>query len=155
MSKKFFIHIPLTWEYVRSVRQQVNEALAEQPEELRSAAVMVASELVENAIKYGVSVPELPWTRFAFETTADEIRMEIANGLIDSAVFAHLSLRIAELQKPGAGERLYLERLQQLVENPLPPNRLGLFRISFEGKFSLDVFYDNQVLIIKAHRKLL
>ena len=154
MSNKFFIHIPMAWEYVRSVRQQVHDALADYSEDLRSASVMVASELVENAIKYGVAVPELPWTRFAFEVSAEEILMEISNGLTDAGVFAHFRRRIEELRQPGAGERLYLTRLQQLVDNPLPPNRLGLYRISFEGNFSLDLIYEDQVLTIKAHRKL-
>ena len=155
MNKKFLVDIPIAWEYVRSVRDQVNEMLADYPEELRSASAMVASELVENAIKYGVSVPNLTWARVSFEMTPNAVRIEVSNGLTDATVFAALKLRIDEMREEGAGERRYLERLQELIDDPLPPNRLGLYRISFEGRFSLDCAYQNQVLTVKAHRQVL
>ena len=41
------------WPNVREIRERVGSALQECPPQLRSAAVMTSSELVENAIKYG------------------------------------------------------------------------------------------------------
>jgi hypothetical protein len=50
-------HLELTfrpmWPNVRKIRHEVGIALERCPAELRSAAMMTASELVENAIKYG------------------------------------------------------------------------------------------------------
>ncbi len=154
MSKKLEVDIPIAWEYVRIVRQRLEAALLDTGEELRSAAIMVASELVENAIKYGVSVPALPQARFRFEVSPQHLTIEVANGVSTDKVFEAVRAMVAEMQAPGASERLYLDRLQQLVDNPLPPNRLGLYRIGFEGKFSLRCTYENQFLVLTAQRDL-
>jgi len=53
MNQNILQDIPIAWEYVRSVRKQVEVALWGYTEEVRSVAVSVASELVKNAIKYG------------------------------------------------------------------------------------------------------
>jgi hypothetical protein len=154
VNKKLEVDIPIAWEYVRVVRQRLEAALSDISEELRSAAVMVASELVENAIKYGVAVPALPQARFRFEVSSECLTIEVANGVATEKVFDAVRAIVAELQEPGASERLYLDRLQQLVDNPLPPNRLGLYRIGFEGKFSLRCSYENQSLVLTAQRNL-
>jgi anti-sigma regulatory factor (Ser/Thr protein kinase) len=154
MDKKLLIEIPIAWEYVREVRQHVHDALAGYPEELRSSSVMVASELVENAIKYGVAVPSLKWTRFCFECKPSLIRIEVSNGVTEASTAEAVKRRLAATPDREAGERLYLARLQQLVENPQPPNQLGLYRICAEGQFQLDCEYADQVLTIIARREM-
>jgi hypothetical protein len=154
MSKKFLVDIPIAWEYVREVRQHVHDALVGYPEELRSSSVMVASELVENAIKYGIAVPALRWTRFAFEAGTDLIRIDVSNGIRDPSTVKGLQARLAATRDKGASERLYLERLQQLIENPQPPNQLGLYRICAEGQFTLDCELQDQVLTVTARRQV-
>jgi len=153
MNKNILIDIPIAWEYVRNVRQQVEAALTNHSEELRSSAVMVASELVENAIKYGAVVPALGWARFCFEATREYIQIQVSNGLTDPRAYELLRRMVDQMGSEETCEQLYLARLQELVNNPLQPNRLGLYRIGYEGKFRLACTYADQVLTMTARRE--
>lgn len=148
------INIPIAWEYVRLVRQEVEVALAAQSEELRSAAVMVASELVENAIKYGVSIPALQWARFRCEISAEHILIEVKNGLTDDKALATLRQIVSQMTSVAACEQLYVARLHALLGNPAEANRLGLYRIGYEGKFELEYSYADEILQMTARRRL-
>lgn len=153
-AKNIQINIPIAWEYVRSVRQQVAVALADAAEELRSAAVMAASELVENAIKYGAAVSTLPWAQFRFEAKSEYVQIQVSNGLLDATSLGRLDRMFKQLQDPAACEQLYMARLQELVNDPVQPNRLGLYRIAYEGKFTLHYTYAEQVLTVTARRHI-
>ncbi len=155
MNQNIQINIPIAWEYVRLVRQQVTAALAEHSEELRSAAVMVASELVENAIKYGASIPAMQWAQFRFTTTAEYIQIQVSNGLTDQRLLETVQKIVQQSQTAGASEQLYLGRLQELMNNPTQSTRLGLYRIGHEGKFDLDYSYGEQILELTAKRRVL
>ncbi len=155
MNQNIQINIPIAWEYVRLVRQQVTAALAEHPEELRSAAVMVASELVENAIKYGASIPAMQWAQFRFATTAEYIQIQVSNGLTDLRLLEAVQKIVKQTQTAGASEQLYVARLQELMHNPTQSTRLGLYRIGHEGKFDLDYSYGEQILELTARRRVL
>lgn len=152
MNKNIQINIPIAWEYVRTVRHQVAAALSDYPEELRSASVVVASELVENAIKYGAAVPAQEWAQFSFQATPACIQMQVSNGLVDEQAVAQVMQMVEQMKPPGACEQLYLARLQELVNDPVQPNRLGLYRIGYEGKFEVDCTYAGQVLTMIARR---
>jgi hypothetical protein len=155
MNQNIQINIPIAWEYVRMVRQQVTAALAEYSEELRSAAVMVASELVENAIKYGTSIPAMQWAQFRFKTTAEHIQIQVSNGLNDLRLLEAVQQIIEQTKTAGRSEQLYVARLQELMNNPTQSTRLGLYRISHEGKFDLDYSYGEQILELTARRRIL
>lgn len=154
MTQNIQINIPIAWEYVRLVRQQVEAALAGQSEELRSAAVMVASELVENAIKYGASIPALQWAKFRFDMTDEHIQIQVENGLTDPKALAALSQIVAPMTSAAACEQLYVSRLHELLANPSETNRLGLYRIGYEGKFDLEYSYSDQILQMTARRRV-
>lgn len=155
MSAIISVDVPIAWEYVRTVRQEVEAALSDYPEEVRSAAVMVSSELIENAIKYGAMLPSLKSARFRLEPTPESITIQVFNGVKDSASLDIVRQMIKAMEEPGAAERLYLSRLQELVRDPAQPNRLGLYRIEYEGKFSLEFNYVDQILTMTARRRIL
>jgi anti-sigma regulatory factor (Ser/Thr protein kinase) len=152
MSQNIQLNIPIAWEYVRTVRQQVARALTEYPEELRSAAVMVSSELVENAIKYGAAVPGLTWAEFRFEVTPERIQVQVSNGITDLGSWHRVNSMVKQMQQTTTCEQLYVSRLQTLVNNPMQSTQLGLYRIGYEGQFVLDCTYTGQVLTMTATR---
>lgn len=154
MNNSICIDIPIAWEYVRTVRQQVDAALSSYPEELRSNAVLVASELAENAVKYGAAVPGLEWARFSFELTPTHIQIQVSNGLTNRLLLDSLERMVMQMKPAGACEQLYAARLQELVIDPLQPTRLGLYRIGYEGKFELDCAYADRILTMTARRQL-
>lgn len=148
------IEVPIVWDYVRHVRHQVETALLHLPEEQRSATVMVASELLENAIKYGSAVPALARTRFTLEYTPQQIVVRVENGLSDRRVFDAISNLLEQMKDEKVCEQLYLSRIQELIDNPFQSNRLGLYRIGYEGKFSLTCTCENDILTMTARRAL-
>ncbi|MEZ4221574.1 MAG: hypothetical protein R3B13_11655 [Polyangiaceae bacterium] len=146
--------VPFGWEHVREVRTRLADSLADQPAELRDAAVMVASELVENAIKYGNSLPNAP--NATLELLVDDKRLQIVvrNG-VSSAEHASevekLLQRIASAQEPS---ELYMERMERLLNDADAKGKLGFHRIGLEAGFVLTSSFEDGVLTITATRRI-
>lgn len=154
MQQGILIDIPLVWEQVRTVRQRVAEALAAQPEELRLNAIMVASELAENAVKYGAAVPGLESAHFSLQLTSTELRIQVANGVTSSRQAERVGNMLSQMSTQEHGKERYVSRLLELARNPMQSTRLGLYRISYEGNFQLEYSYANKVLTLTARRSL-
>ncbi len=144
-----------TWGLVRDTRRKVEMLLADFPEELRFAATMTTSELLENAVKYGCAVESAP--RVCFDLCIDdkEIRIATANGASDrdgvDRVFACLA-QLASAQDPRT---LYFEASSKTSGRPASESSgLGLYRVVAEGKFSVTGSYEDKVLRLEARRKL-
>lgn len=152
MDSRFKLTIPIVWQYVRDVRRGFGEALADQPAELRAAAVMVASELVENAIKYGESVPGAPSASIELFVSADQIRIEVTNGLRSAEVARELDAHLKRIAAATDRAALYVERLHELLDSPERSGKLGLHRIGLEAGFDLSCTYEEQKLTIVATR---
>ena len=150
-------HLQLTfepmWPNVREIRQRVGLALEECPAQLRSAAIMTASELVENAIKYGESVPAAKTVTFVLEATSDLLFIRVVNGSTNAVGVAELERRVQELRGATDKQALYLARLEQLLADAGESGKLGIYRIGFEGGFDLQLEYTNEVVTVTATRK--
>jgi hypothetical protein len=150
-------HLELTfqpmWPNVRLIRQQVGTVLEAGPPGLRSAAIMTASELVENAIKYGESVPGAMTVTFSLEATPGEVCIRVANGSTNAHGVAELGRRVEEVQEAPDKQALYLARLEQLLAEADESGKLGIYRIGFEGGFDLACDYTNEVVTMTATRK--
>lgn len=142
------------WKRIRDVRRRISEAGAPLPEEVRAAAVMVTSELVENAVKYGAGVADLDdiLVRLSF----DEARVSIAvsNGVASPLSAADAVARIEQIKATADRESLYIARLQHLLRSPGAAGGLGLYRIGFEGGFDLSCDLVGQVFTVRATREL-
>lgn len=140
------------WPNVRKIRQQVAAALEACPPELRSAAVMTASELVENAIKYGENVAAAPTVSFSLEAGAEKLVIRVVNGSTNVSGVAELGRRVKELAGASNKQALYLARLEQLLAHADDSGKLGIYRIGFEGGFDLALDYRNDVVTVTATR---
>ncbi len=149
-------HLELTfepmWPNVRKIRQQVGTALEAYRLELRSAAMMTASELVENAIKYGENVAAAPTVTFSLEATASQLIIRVINGSTNTTGVAELDRRVKELAAATNKQALYQARLQQLLAHADDSGKLGIYRIGFEGGFDLALDYQNNVVAVTATR---
>ena len=121
---------------------------------MRSAAAIAASELVENAVKYGESVPRAERITFALMASEDTIRVEVTNGTTNATSVADLRARIEAVKHAEDKPGLYLRRLEELIASPRESGRLGLYRIAFEGAFELSCTYEDHVMIVTAIRKV-
>ena len=152
MDRRFRLEIPIVWQFVRQVRRQLADALADQSEDLRDSAMMVASELVENAIKYGESVPGAPTATIELFVEPERVMIEVKNGLSSARDAQAVQEQIARLRAAEDPAALYVERLKELLESPDIRGRLGLCRIALEAGFDLSCTYDQQILTISASR---
>jgi hypothetical protein len=149
-------HLELTfqpmWPNVRKIRQEVGAALEAFSRELRSAAIMTASELVENAIKYGENVPAAPNVTFSLQIHAGQISIRVVNGSANAAGVGELARRVKELTSATNKQTLYMARLEQLLAHSDDSGKLGIYRIGFEGGFDLALDYSNDVVTVTATR---
>ena len=150
-------HLQLTlapmWPNVREIRRRVGMTMEQCPAQLRSAAVMTSSELVENAIKYGESVPGAKTVTFLLEATPEVLRIRVVNGSTNALGVAELARRVDELRRADDKQALYLARLEELLARADESGKLGIYRIGFEGGFELDLDYTNDVVTVTATRK--
>lgn len=142
------------WHLVRAIRQQVAEALSDYSPELRTAAMITASELVENAVKYGDGVIAASTIRFSISICGDEMCIRVINGSTNRAAVEGLLTRVDEIRGTPDKEALYLGRLQQLVACPGESGKLGLYRMAFEGQFELTGTYEDGVVTMTASRRM-
>ena len=140
------------WSTVRNIRKRIREDLAGYPEKLRSATAMVASELLENAVKYGEAVPEAPTIDFTFTLENEIFTIVVSNGSSSSQNVDRLMEHIAALQDAGNGASLYLSRLEALLREPSQTTGLGIYRIGYEGGYNLACTYTDNVVTVTATR---
>jgi anti-sigma regulatory factor (Ser/Thr protein kinase) len=140
------------WQRVREVRRSVEEAGKDLPSELRTAAVMVTSELVENAVKYGESVADCSDIQVRLVISDERITVEVSNGVTSPGELTELFERVRQISESDNKEQLYMARLTELLEQPGTSGKLGLYRIGFEGKFDLESVLEGQTLTVRAQR---
>lgn len=140
------------WNTIRGIRANVAVLLADYPPEFRYTAAMVASELLENAFKYGQPVPGAPLVSFDFGISDGVLRIETSNGATDSENMRELRLNIERLGSADDKMALYLARLQEIAGFPAGTSRLGLYRIVAEADFNLSYSYDGAIVRVIATR---
>lgn len=146
------IRLPHTWDHIRQIRNRVAEELKTADSSLRCAAVMVTSELVENAVKYGEEVPALPQISVSLTVGPNAIVVEVKNGSADPSAVDALARRVDEIMRAPDKSVLYLARLEELLARPTETGKLGLYRIAFEGEFDIRFSYVDQVVTMTATR---
>jgi hypothetical protein len=129
------------------------DELSDASPNIRKAASMVASELLENAIRYGESVPESEEIRFAFGKSAGVYRITVANGARPGDNVERLQERIRSVNEAEDRSALYISRLQELLDEPSEFSGLGIYRIGFEGGFDLECSYSANVVTVVATRR--
>ncbi len=144
-----------TWDIVKDVHDKTIRVMNDQgaSADVKESAMMVATELIENAVKYGISQPDGSSIEFNLEISDNSIQMSTANGVKEEEhakiVIDHIT-RINESDNP---KELYTQRLLELLECDRPgATQLGLYRIAYEGQFNLRYAYEGKVLKINAEK---
>lgn len=155
MQTELIRDIPMAWSHIREARRLVQDALSGCEAELREAAGMTISELIENAMKYGENVPAMEGARFRLSVDEAAIEIEVKNGAADDGSVDKLEATIAAITAAtdrDAREALYIGRLQEMLEDPSAGGRLGLYRIGYEGGMDLTMTCVDQVVTVTARR---
>lgn len=116
---------------------------------------MIASELLENAVKYGHPGPDGPGVNFRMEADGAGIRIHVSNrsrSPVDTDWLQKHIDRITASPDPAA---LYIERLEYLMDHPGAERAmLGLYRMVYEGGFSLNLTRNGDDITVTAVRDL-
>jgi hypothetical protein len=140
------------WSEVQEVRDRVDKLLADLPDDVRAATVMTASELVENAIKYGEAVPAAPSATVSLDFDGKRIEVVVRNGVASAETVETLRHHIQKLAAATDRQALYIERLKELMFSPGSSTQLGIYRIGCEGKFDVDFDFADGVVTVRATR---
>jgi hypothetical protein len=146
--------LDLPWENIRAIRERIGARLATRDTGIRTSTMMAASELLENAMKYGEPVPAASRIRFDLTVSETTIELVVSNGCSDIGWVDALRECIERVRFSADRESLFTERLEQLLDNPNQSARLGIYRIGFEGAFDLRCSYQDKVVQITATRSL-
>jgi len=143
---------PECWATVRELRQRVKRLMASYDEDVQEAAVMTASELLENALKYGVAAEGTSTTRFEMRLDARALTIATTNVVDSDADGVALRERIERIMREPDKEALYVQRLQDFMDTSTVAGGLGLYRVAFEGAFELQCATGNKMVVVTARR---
>ncbi len=154
---KIRLTIAPTWNFIKDVQKQTEKFMKSKNKgrDAIEATIMSATELIENALKYGTQKPDGSNIDFTLKATEDSVIITVSNGYHDERdcknVIDHID-RINASDDPAA---LYIDRLQELLENPKPGvSQLGLYRIAYEGGFALEYLHEEGSITVSAKRIL-
>jgi len=152
----FSVSIEPIWDAIRQIRGQVGVLLAAYPAGLRLAVMMAASELLENAVKYGDSVAQAPRILFSVRLADGTIQLETINGSNEPENIERLRTRLQQLGTAEDATALYFQTIQQMLARSSEGGSpgLGLYRIAAEGGFALSWRLDDGLVRVVATRSI-
>ncbi|MBN2547147.1 MAG: hypothetical protein JXB50_15200 [Spirochaetes bacterium] len=143
------------WEVVKNIEDKIRNLFHPEDSEIFYSTIMTVSELIENAVKYGSASATSKSININFVADTKNIIVIVSNPVDDEGRVKMVKNHIERINASKDPQHLYIERLQELLENPHSKNsQLGLYRIVYEGGFNLSYGYENNILTIKAMRKL-
>ncbi|MCK5759338.1 MAG: hypothetical protein KAH14_09620 [Clostridiales bacterium] len=152
------LSIKPSWSIINNIETECSKLLesCNLNEETIETTLMCINELIENAIKYGTESSDTKNIDFTLSIENNIIIIKISNEIKTknniSALIEHID-KINDCDDPG---KLYKNRLMELMEVNQPGiSQLGLYRIAYEGKFSLNYIYKNKKITITAKKEIL
>ncbi len=153
MRTELTLAVPYEWVRAREVRERVGQLLAEVSDEVLARAQIVATELMENALKYGTHVSAQPNVVFHLCLDDDRLRIEVTQGVRSADSLTALQVCLASVAADTPPEELYLARLEAIASGSIGGG-LGLYRVAHEGGFRLGHRLERNVLTVIAERRL-
>jgi len=152
MAKTLHYELSPCWNTFESIFHDI-ESIIKDTNDLLPAIKMVSTELLENAIKYGEFGDGSSINYYL--TNNEFIQISVSNRVKNKVHLDILKSQIEKIQKSNDVGELYKSRLQELMEGvSFGESMLGLLRIAYEGEFSLEYDYINDLLTVIAKRKI-
>jgi hypothetical protein len=130
--------IPPEWGRIDQVREAVSHSVGAvfADRDLRDALAMVASELLENAFKYGKPGPAVTIT---VREGGGQVVIEVTNAVDEQTPHLEvLAQRVAWVNEFGDPRQAYQAALERAWTDESEHSGLGLARITYEGGCLLD-----------------
>jgi hypothetical protein len=139
----FHVELPIRaeWDTIEPLRASVLACVRAvfQDVSMSETLSMIATELVENAVKYGDWTRRDPAARFTLRVAGDEDAVEVvvSNPVHPAAGTERLLHEVRRIADASSAEDVYLERMRALAATPGGEGGLGLARVAFEGQCEL------------------
>jgi hypothetical protein len=148
------IEIPLVWDSVGQIRLEAGMLFSNFEPALREAAIMVASELTENIVKYGAPLDGQPVGFVSFELDGENFTISSHNAVAHTNNLQAVETLLEQIAKSDNPRDLSLARLRELIEGKIEgPSQLGLLRVATDGGCAINHSYSDAVLTIIAEHK--
>lgn len=149
----FKLEIEPEWNMIKKIKEHIRSDayITTKGRDFEDAVLLTAIELVENALKYSDGEEETP---VLFELLIDEnnCRIQVTNTCKKQSHRDALKAAIVKLIESDPFQ-LYVERLEQLRDNPDGFSRMGLIRIVYEAEFKLEAKFEQDQVTIMANCK--
>ncbi len=139
------------WEKIRDVRKSIEQAMEEFSQDISQATAMTAAELIENAVKH--SSADNTGINFKLQSVGNQVVVTVINIVRTAEDLQVFEETVEKIAKSDNLMELYLERLMELGDDPgESKTRLGLYRIAYEGEFSISYKLEKDTLTVIASR---
>jgi len=149
------------WQELEPVRKKCHAFLTalHYQAALRESIVMIASELMENAVKYGYFCGNRDKIPLTLSVDRGSIVIEVRSplDLSPSGTIRNLDCVLKRMRRFQSATDAYLDRLSLVSEKHIedPQSRMGLARIAYEGNATIDFYVDSDdFLVVCATRKI-
>lgn len=144
------------WEILQSIRDAVQARMRFATHDERDAAVMVASELVENAIKYGQPTDSRGHkNHMTCAVEKRRITIVVSSSLQTESDYQKICRQLESIKAAPDPLQYYAEKVAELLGRKASQSAgLGLCRIVAEGEFDLTAQWADQKLTMTAQRVL-
>ncbi|MBL8019845.1 MAG: hypothetical protein JNM27_09285 [Leptospirales bacterium] len=150
----FSLVIEPEWNVIKRIKESIqNDAsLRAQSKDFLEQTTLTAIELLENALKYSDSDSGKP-VQFAFDVQDNVCRFSVTS-YSKNPITKQALMSVIRTIDTGDPFDLYVKRLEKLKESPDGFSRMGLYRIAYEGEFTLKADVKDESVTIVASRPL-
>ena len=144
-----------SWEKLTEIRAEVKNFVKNINKDLSDAAVITASELCENAIKFGTNISTSENMRLGCELENNILRIIVTCGVINEKNLNDLINHINKINTEENSLKLYVQQLMHFIKiKNSKETKLGLYRIAYESQFKISYDLMNNTLKIIAERRI-
>ena len=151
------INIKPEWGNIETAREKTAEFLGsmEFSSDIKDAVIMIISELLENAIKYGKFTEKHEVITTSVSVTESSITIEVRSpvGDEDDLHFRRLDRIVQWVRGYQNPLEAYIEKIQEIALPPVSDSQsgLGIVRIAYEGQAVIDFYVnDDNIISISA-----
>lgn len=143
------------WDNVEIYSEKAGDIFKEKSINLAHAVLMVSSELLENAIKYGEYPSDKDVIKYELNGNDKSISIAVTNKVKSEDDVKKVEKFVADICDCDDKFDLYTERMMDLKKNRKDgESMLGFYRIAYEGKFDIDCKHEKGIMTIIAKRNL-
>lgn len=152
---RFTMEIYPFWAVIYQIKKQISLNLKGCQKSFIESAEITASELLENAIKYGGGMKSDSKVGFEMEVNEEKAKITVTNTVGSKDHIENFEKIMNRIRTTENRKSLYVQRLKEILENPHTSKcELGLYRLALDSRYELKYILNNEKLILIAEAEL-